>query len=165
MTNTTQNFETVKAEIAANLAADKAALEQKNREIAACRAAHGRINPLMRSQNAARIARLQDERDTLETLIGIIEGAGVEETAKAELAARAAHVSPAVSPFKSLFGSEVLADVITSKALPDMIIALLAVSLTHGVDRVEAAIKATYPAAGARQVIAAFNQAMRIFAS
>lgn len=65
-------------------------------------------------------------------------------------------------PFKTLFGSEVLADEITAKNPADLMLALLAVSLIYGIDRTERAIKATYSKTQAEQVIEMFNQTLRL---
>jgi len=66
--------------------------------------------------------------------------------------------------FKTLFGKEVLADVVTQKSPADLVMSLLAISLCFGIDRTEAAINNTYAAAQAKQVIGMFNTALKLLA-
>jgi len=64
------------------------------------------------------------------------------------------------SPFKVQYNAEVLADEVTAKAPADLIIALFAIAMCFGLDRTEAAIKATYAKTQAAQVIGGMNLAL-----
>jgi hypothetical protein len=67
--------------------------------------------------------------------------------------------------FKMLFGTEVLSDTVTAKGHADLVMSLLAISLCFGIARTERAIKNTYTLAGAKQVIANFNTALKLIAA
>lgn len=64
------------------------------------------------------------------------------------------------SPFKVQFNTEVLADEVTAKSPSDLIIALFAIAMCFGLDRTEAAIKATYAKSQSAQVIGGMNLAL-----
>ena len=64
------------------------------------------------------------------------------------------------SPFKVQYNTEVLADEVTAKAPAEIIIALFAISICFGLDRTEAAIKATYAKRQAEQIMGGMNLAL-----
>lgn len=65
------------------------------------------------------------------------------------------------SPFKTQLGREVFTDEVTKKSPTDLVIALFAIALCFGVDRVENAVKATYTQQDAAQILSAMNVALR----
>ena len=64
------------------------------------------------------------------------------------------------SPFKVQHNAEILTDEVTAKAPADLVIALFAISLCFGLNRTEAAIKATYAKTQAAQIIGGMNLAL-----
>ena len=64
------------------------------------------------------------------------------------------------SPFKTQHNAETLTDEVTAKAPADLVIALFAISLCFGLNRTEAAIRATYAKTQAAQIIGGMNLAL-----
>jgi hypothetical protein len=64
------------------------------------------------------------------------------------------------TPFTNYFGKEVFISKITKKSPAEVVAACMAISLIFGVDRVEAAIKNTYPADSSHIIIEMMNVAM-----
>ena len=64
------------------------------------------------------------------------------------------------SPFKAQHNAEILTDEVTAKAPADLVIALFAISLCFGLNRTEAAIRATYAKTQAAQIIGGMNLAL-----
>jgi hypothetical protein len=86
MTNT--NFETVKAEVTAEHAADVKRAEVLRFEIAAFERYQARQPQHMRFIHARGLAERRNELETLETLIELRERNGLDDCARCELAAR-----------------------------------------------------------------------------
>lgn len=68
--------------------------------------------------------------------------------------------SPSPSPFVMNGSEEILTKLVTDKDSIDLVIALLSISLVFGLDRTEAAIKATYTSKWADQIISGMNLAI-----
>lgn len=68
------------------------------------------------------------------------------------------------SPFTTQFGREVLTSEMTDKSPVDLVVALFAAAIAFGIDRVELAIKATYPKDGASQIISGMNRMLAVMA-
>jgi hypothetical protein len=64
------------------------------------------------------------------------------------------------SPFITTQGIETLSEEVTDQDGIDLTIALLAIALCFGIDRTEAAIKATYPRDTANQITSMLNTAI-----
>lgn len=64
------------------------------------------------------------------------------------------------SPFTTQFGQEILTSEVTSRDGFELILALLAILVTSGIDRVEQAIKNTYTKDAATIIIDTMNQTM-----
>jgi hypothetical protein len=61
------------------------------------------------------------------------------------------------APFETSNGQEVLSKEVTARSPIGIVVALVSISLTHGIDRVESAIKATYTNADASRIIGMMN--------
>lgn len=68
------------------------------------------------------------------------------------------------SPFMIQIGKEVLTSEMTNKTAVDLAIALFAAGFAYGIDRVELAIKATYPKDSATQIISGMNKMLSVMA-